>query len=127
MMLYYHSWMFYNHFISFFGTNLLTYCQVPVVVFPFFYIAKTQYQTESKCHETLRRIFMVQKEHNGLWLRLGVPRGRHNPPGRAWAPKRAQVGCAPLGSPSGTSLAQLVFWSQKNLQKVLLRLDSVCY
>ena len=36
-------------------------------------------------------------------------RGGHNPPGRAWAPKHTQVGCGPLGAPSGTSLAQLLF------------------
>jgi hypothetical protein len=27
----------------------------------------------------------------------GVPRGGHNPPGRAWGPRRTQVGCAHLG------------------------------
>src|SRR3989337_2510327 len=30
---------------------------------------------------------------------VGGVRGGHNPPGRAWAPRRAQVGCAPLGAP----------------------------
>ena len=32
--------MFYNHFISFFGTNLLTYCLVPVVVFCLFFTSQ---------------------------------------------------------------------------------------
>ena len=32
--------MFYNHFISFFGTNLLTWCQVPVVVFYMFFTSQ---------------------------------------------------------------------------------------
>ena len=40
MLLYYHSWMFYNHFISFFGTNLLTQCQVQVVVFSMFFTSQ---------------------------------------------------------------------------------------
>ena len=34
--------------------------------------------------------------------------GEHNPPGRAWRPKRALVGCAPLEAPPGTSLAHWV-------------------
>ena len=32
--------MFYNHFISFFGTNLLTWCQVPVAVFCIFFTSQ---------------------------------------------------------------------------------------
>ena len=35
-----------------------------------------------------------------------VDRGEHNPPGRAWAPWRAQVGCAHLMAPSGSYLFQ---------------------
>ena len=42
---------------------------------------------------------MGQKEHNGPWMRLGVPRGGHNPPGRARRPKRALVGSVHLGFP----------------------------
>jgi hypothetical protein len=39
---------------------------------------------------------------NDLYTRRGTPevgRGGHNPPGRAWAPWRAQVGCAHLVGP----------------------------
>src|SRR3990170_5007051 len=39
---------------------------------------------------------------NDLYTRRGAPklgRGGHNPPGRAWAPWRAQVGCAHLVGP----------------------------
>lgn len=39
---------------------------------------------------------------NDLYTRRGAPevgRGGHNPPGRAWAPWRAQVGCAHLVAP----------------------------
>ena len=39
---------------------------------------------------------------------LGVPRGGHNPPGRAWASWRALVGCAPLGAPPGVVFAHWV-------------------
>ena len=34
----------------------------------------------------------------------GVLRGKHNPPERAWGPKRASVGCAHLGCPWTASL-----------------------
>ena len=34
----------------------------------------------------------------------GVPRGEHNPPGRARRPRRALVGCAHLGCPRTASL-----------------------
>ena len=39
---------------------------------------------------------------NDLYTRRWAPevgRGEHNPPGRAWAPWRAQVGCAHLVGP----------------------------
>ena len=36
---------------------------------------------------------------------VGGGRGGHNPPGRAWAPRHALVGCALLGAPAGASLA----------------------
>ena len=83
--------------------------------FHVFYIAGNQYQMKSKCNETPQRIFMDQKERNGPWLRLGVPQGGHNPPGRAWASRRALVGCAPLGAAPGYFFGPLdVFWSKKS-------------
>ena len=49
----------------------------------------------------------------------GGPRAGPNPPGRAWAPWRALVGCAPLGAPPRCSSSPLgSFWSIKNPQKV---------
>ena len=36
--------------------------------------------------QNFTEIFLDQKEHNGPWLRLGVLRGEHNPPGRAGGP-----------------------------------------
>ena len=65
-----------------------------------FYIAGNQYQTESKCHETLRRFFMDQKTRNGPWLRLeGVPR-RAQPTNARLGPRVRPGGfCSPRSSP----------------------------
>ena len=53
---------------------------------------------------------------------VGGHRGGLNPPGRALG------GCAPLGPPLWYFFGPLgVFWSRKNLQKVLLHLDSIWY
>ena len=97
MLLFYHYWMFYNHFIAtlyhFFGTNLLTQCTVPVAIFwLFFYIAGNQYQTESKHRETPRRFFMDQKIPIGPGQHLGggCPKGcttNQVPPGSPGAPR----------------------------------------
>ena len=103
MLFYYQSWMFYNHFIIIlYHFLVLTYwhsAKCYLLFFHVFYITVNQYQTKSKCHETLQRIFMGQKKHNGPWLCLGVPWGGRNPPGRARRPRRALVGCAHLGCP----------------------------
>ena len=56
--------------------------------------------------ESLPSFFLGQ---NDLYTRRWAPEvglGEHNPPGRAWAPWRAQVGCAHLVGPSGTYLLQ---------------------
>ena len=104
MLLYYHSWMFYNHFIAtlyhFLGLTYWPSAECQLLFLLVFYIAGNEYQTESKCHETLRRIFMDQKGHNGPWLRLGgAPREAQ--------PTRARLGilarpggcCPPRGTP----------------------------
>ena len=62
---------FYNNFISFFGTNLLTRCPVPVVVFCFFYIVGNQYQKESKRDETPGGFFGLEESQ---WAK-GAPEG----------------------------------------------------
>ena len=90
MLLYYHSWMFYNHLIAtlyhFLGLTYWTSAQCQLLFLLVFYIAVNQYQTESKHREIFCGFFMDQKTSNGLEQHLGVPRGRNNPPGRAWAP-----------------------------------------
>ena len=64
MLLYYHSWMFYNHFIAtlyhFFGTNLLTQCPVPVAVFACF------------LHRTKSISNGAQTPQNFLWIFYGL-------------------------------------------------------
>src|SRR3990170_8112655 len=62
----------------------------------------------------------------------GGHRGGHNPPGCAWAPRRAQVGCAPLGEPLWYFFGpSCVFWSRKNSPKIFaafgLRLVFIFY
>ena len=60
MPLYYHSWMFYNHFLEalyhFFGTNLLTQCPVPVAVFCLFF---TSQEINIKWSPNTAKLFVV--------------------------------------------------------------------
>mgnify|MGYP005841708073 CR=1 FL=1 len=101
MLLYYHSWMFSNHFIvilyHFLGLTYSHSAKCQLLFLLVFYIAENQYQTESKHRETFWRFFLDKKEPNGTELHLGVPQGGHNPPGRAWGPRSTQMGCAHLG------------------------------
>ena len=51
-------------------------------------------------HSKVLSLFFLGQ--NDLYTRRGAPQvglGEHNPPGRAWAPWRAQVGCAHLVGP----------------------------
>ena len=65
--------------------------------------------------QNFTELFMDQKAPNGPWLRLGVLRGEHNPPGRARRPKRALVSCAHLGCPRTASL----LYKYPNIPKTL--------
>ena len=64
---------------------------------------------------------------NDLYTKRWAPevgRGEHNPLGRAWAPWRAQVGCAHLVSPLWYLLAPIFLkYSIKYLHKVLACLE----
>ena len=110
MLLYYNSWMFYNHFIAtlyhFLGLTYWPSAQCQLLFFSCFLHRRKPisngFQTPKNC------AFLDQKTYNGPEKHLGVPRGWHNPPGCTCGPRRAQVGCAPLRAPSGTSLAQQV-------------------
>ena len=89
---------FYSNFISLFGTNLLTQCPVPVAIFCLFFTSQEiNIKRSPNTVKLFCGFFMDQKEPNGPEQPLGVPRGGHNPPGHAWAPRRAQVGCTHLG------------------------------
>jgi len=57
-------------------------------------------ETAALCHESPPLIFFLGQ--NDLCMRRGAPevgRGEHKPPGHAWAPSRAHVGCAHLVGP----------------------------
>ena len=88
---------FYSNFISFFGNNLLTQCPVLVAVFCLFFTSQEiNIKRSPNTTKLFGDFFMDQKTSIGPEQHLGVPRGGHNPPGRAWGPRRAQVGCAHL-------------------------------
>ena len=96
MLLYYHSWMFYNHFIEtlyhFFGTNILTQRPVLVAVFCLF------------LHRRKSISNGVQTPGNFLWIFYGpedIQWTREVPGGapRGAQPTRARQ--APLVRPGG--------------------------
>ena len=63
-------------------------------------LSRFRLETAALCPESLLLIFF--KGQNDLYTRRWAPevgRGGHNPPGHAWAPWHAQVGCAHLVGP----------------------------
>ena len=58
-----------------------------------------EYQTESKRSENFCWFFWTRRQPMGRRSTWGLLRGEHNPPGRAWRPRHALVGCAHLGCP----------------------------
>ena len=80
MLLYYHSWMFYNHFIStlyhFLGLTYWHSAQCQLLFLLVFYFVENQYKTESKCSETFWWFFLDQKTPVGpKKYQRGAPRG----------------------------------------------------
>ena len=75
--------------------------------------------------ESLLLIFFLGKNH--IYTRTWAPevgRGGHNPPGRAWAPWRTQVGCAHLVGPRWYLLApKILIYSIKNPREVSAHLE----
>ena len=68
MLLSCHLWMFYVPFISFFGTNLLIQCQVPVPVFSVFLtLFRSDFGTESKRNKIPEINFSRTEEDRGTW------------------------------------------------------------
>ena len=104
MWLYYQSWMFYNHFIVIlYHFLVLTYwhsakCQL--LFFSCFLHRRKSISNEVQMPRNSKMIFYgPEGTQTGPGCAWGVPRGRHNPPGRARRPRRALVGCAHLGCP----------------------------
>ena len=83
---------------SFFGTNLLTQCLVPVVVFCLFFTSqKINTKRSPNATKLFGEFFWTRRHLLGQRSTRGGLRGEHNPPGHAWGPRRAMVGCAHLG------------------------------
>ena len=148
---------FYSKFISFFGTNLLSQCPVPVVVFCLFF---TLQEINIKQSPNTAKLFV-----DFLWTRTlpmgqscswgGAPRGAQPTRARQGGPGAPGGLCPPRWLPVpplctiNSQIAQhvstrrrlrsrhqpprcffgplLVFWSIKNLREVSLHLDSVWY
>ena len=108
MMLYYHSWMFYNHFIVIlYHFLLVTYWHSVKCQLLFFIMFFTSQEINTKRSPNAAKFFedfLGQKISSGPKKHLGVLRGEYNPPVRSWRPRRAQVGCAHLGCPRTASL-----------------------
>jgi hypothetical protein len=61
-----------------------------------------KFRLETVALHPKNRLLIFFPGQNDLYTRRGAPevgRGEHNPPGRAWGPWRAQVGCAHLVGP----------------------------
>ena len=108
MLLYYHSWMFYNHFIVIlYHFLVLTYwhsakCQL--LFFACFLHCRKSIPNGVQTQRNFLWNFLDHKTTSGPEKCLGVLRGEHNPPGRARRRRRALVGCATSGAPWTDSL-----------------------
>ena len=89
MLLYYQSWMFYNHFIVIlYHFLVLTYwhsamCQLLFSACFLHYRKSIPNGVEMQWN--CLWIILDQKTSSGPESHLGMPRGGHNPTGRAWA------------------------------------------
>ena len=88
---------------------------MPVVVFCMFFTSHEINIKQSPNATKLYGDFLWTKRHvMGPGCACGVLRGEHNPPGRAWAPRLALVGCAPLEALLWYFFStSCVFWSRK--------------
>ena len=92
---------FYSNFISFFGTNLLTWCQVPVAIFRLF---STTHEINIKWSPNAAKLFVVfldQKISSGPRKHLrGAPRGAQPTGARREAQARPGGLCPPQWPPA---------------------------
>ena len=88
-------------FYIFFGTNLLTQCQVPVPVFSMFLTPfRGDFETESKRKKIPEKIFSGMEEDRGAWEpRQGSPGGPTSPHPAARGVGRATQACGPPERP----------------------------
>ena len=104
MLLYYQSWMFYNHFIVIlYHFLVLTYWHSAQCQLLFFCLYFTLQNINTKqspnAVKLFKDFFCTRRRRMVQESTRGEARGEHNPPGRAWGPRRAQVGCAHLVGP----------------------------
>ena len=101
MLLYYHSWVFYNHFIAtlyhFLGLTYWHSAECQLLFLLVFYFTEYQYQTESKCNKTFWRLFWTRRHLGGQESTCKESRGDHNTPGCARRPRHTLVGCGAHG------------------------------
>ena len=117
MLLYYQSWMFYNHFVVIlYHFLVLTYwhsakCQL--LFSARFYIAGNQYQMDSKCNKTSRRFLWTRRHPMGQGSAWGAPSGAQ--PTRARQEAQARPGglCSPWSSPKVRSYPTGCLLAQK--------------
>ena len=81
----------YSNFVSFFVTNLLTYCQVPVAVFPFFASQNIPIKRSPNAAKLLGDFF-------GPKDNLGAKKA---PGGGPWGPQDTRAHERPLPRPDG--------------------------
>ena len=119
MLLFYHSWMFYNHFIVIlYHFLVLTNChsaQCQLLFSACFLHRRKSIPNGVQMQRNFLWIFLGQKTSSGPRKHLGVPRGEQHPSGRARRPRHALVGAAPLEHPLRCFLGPLTFfWPKKS-------------
>ena len=109
MLLYYQSWMFYNHFIvTLYHFLVLTYwhsakCQL--LFFAFFSNCRKSISDGVQMQRNFtKKLYGPQGRYWALVAPGGKSRGGETPPRRARRPKRALVGCAHLWCPRTATL-----------------------
>ena len=103
MLLYYQSWMFYNHsIVILYHFLVLTYwhsAQCQLVFSECFLHHRKSISNGVQMQRNSWRIFWVRRKPMGQGSTWGAARGEQHPPGRARRARRALVGAAHLGCP----------------------------
>ena len=118
MLLYYHSWMFYVHFIVIsYHFLVLTYwhsAQCQLLFSACFLHSRKSIPNGVQSSKTFCGFFWTRRHPVGQERTWGELRGEHNPRGRAGAPRGSLVSCAHPGLPLRYFFGLLdVFWSKK--------------